>query len=373
MTTLKTILTVLAITLSLHASAQVEDAGGVRRATGKEGTTSGAVAGKMLSLPSPAKTHDADLKYMREIYRRLDLSKGTNAALCYPEEATDGNENLFRIILRLVADGTVPAYEYLDGKEVFTDRYRIKPGEMLERFGIYAQPAKGSTEKNPKFIVDEADVPVTQVSDYYIIERWEFDRRSNRMKTRVEAICPVLNRMGDFGTEARYPMFWVRTDALRPYLAAQYVFLSDDNNVPRYSLDDYFTLGLYEGEIYKTRNLRNLSMAQMYPDEDDRRRAQDSIDNRLRTYGKDLWVPTREEYLAMKEKEAAVADGADTIPERTVVTAGGEDKGSSSRVARKSTKKKKSSVKRSSRPAKVSSSSGSSSRSAAKSVRRRKR
>ena len=285
-------------------------------------------------------------------------------------------------MLKLVVDGKIPAYEYLDGREVFTDQYKMNVADMLERFGIYAQEAKGSTEKNPKFVIEEADVPTGQVLNYYIIEKWEFDRRSNRMKTRVEAICPVLNRSGDFGGEAKFPMFWVKYDALRPYISQQYVFLNDDNNLAQYSIDDYFNLGMYDGEIYKTRNLRNLSMAQMFPDEDDRKRAQDSIDNRLRTYGKDLWVPDRETYLAMKEKQDAAADAAakaiasgDSIPERTTVTdteAVAEKKVVSARAKKRaSTKSKTSAKKTSTKKPKVSSSSSSSS--ASKSVRRRKR
>ena len=175
-------------------------------------------------------------------------------------------------------------------------------------------------------------------------------------------------------------MFWVKFDALRPYLAQQYIFLSDDNNLPQYNLDDYFNMGMYEGEIYKTRNLRNLSMAQMFPDEDDRKRAQDSIDNRLRSFGKDLWVPSREEFLAMKEKEAereaeaeAKAAAGDSIPERTVVSADEEpQKKVSSRSKKRSSTKKR--AKKPKQPkVKSSSSSSQGNSNAAKSVRRRRR
>ena len=268
--------------------------------------------------------HDADLQYMREIYRQIDLSKDQNTPLYFPEDIIDGQKNLFRTILELVVSGKVPAYEYLDGREVFTDKYQLKVNDMLDRFGIYYTTGKGHSDRNPNYVIEEADVPTTQVLNYYIIEKWEFDKRTHRMRTRVEAICPVLNRTGDFGGEAKYPMFWVKYDQLRPWLAQQYVFLTDDNNLPQYSLDDYFNLGMYDGEIYKTKNLRNQSMMQMYPDPDDLARAQDSIDNRLKNYGKDLWVPTREEYLAQKEREEEVAKAlaaGDTIPERTVASA----------------------------------------------------
>ena len=377
----------LILSFSLTAFAQVENAGGVRKRSEKEtkeNNSAPGVSDRMQGFYQKKGTHDADLSYMKQVYRKIDLEKGPNAALYYPEDVIDGQENLFRIILRLVVDGKIPAYEYLDGREIFTDQYKMNVGDMLSRFDIYAQPAKGSTEKNPKYIIEEADVPTNQVLNYYILEKWEFDRRSNSMKTTVEAICPVLNHSSDYGGEDRYPMFWVKFDALRPYLAQQYVFVSDDNNIPQYSLDDYFNLGLYEGEIYKTRNLRNQSLAQMFPDEDDMKRAQDSIDNHLRNYGKDLWVPSREEYLAMKEAQAKGKEktpaASQELPERTdpigetvtIVVVDEEivpvqDQAVSSRTKKNTTAKKTSAKK----PKSSSVSSGNAG--AEKSVRRRKR
>lgn len=383
----KIFLGIATLMVALSASAQVENAsGGVRKRAErdqKNAESGPKISDRMQGFFENKDTHDADLAYMRQIYRQIDLTKDANTPLYFPEDVIDGQENLFRIILRLVVDGKIPAYEYLDGREVFTDQYKVNVADMLERFGIYAQEAKGSSDKNPKFIIEEADVPTGQVLNYYIIEKWEFDRRTNRMKTRVEAICPVLNRSADFGGEAKYPMFWIKFDALRPYLAQQSIFLSDDNNLARHTLDDYFNLGMYDGEIYKTRNLRNLSMAQMFPDEDDLKRAQDSIDNRLRNYGKNLWVPTREEYLAMKEKEeeeAAKIAAGDSIPERTMVAEGDQEEekpaASARSKKRSSTKKAATARKKETKKPKVSKSAGSSSEgnsNAAKSVRRRKR
>ncbi|MDE5645247.1 MAG: gliding motility protein GldN, partial [Muribaculaceae bacterium] len=351
----KILLFTAAAAFAVAGVAQVENAGGVRKRSDRDKKNTenkaGAVTDRMQGFFTTREPHDADLAYMREIYRQLDLSKPENTPLYYPEDIIDGQKNLFRLILDLVVDGSVPAYEYLDGREVFSDQYKVNVADMLDRFGIYYTTGRGSTERNPKYVIEEADVPTGQVLNYYIIEKWEFDRRSNRMKTRVEAICPVLNRASDFGGESKYPMFWVRYDQLRPHLASQYVFLSDDNNLPQYSIDDYFNLGMYDGEIYKTRNLRNLSMMQMYPDPDDLARAQDSIDNRLRSYGKDMWVPTREEYLAQKEREEAIAAAlaaGDTIPDRTVV----EDK---SVTETKKARSRKSTRKRSAKKPKVSS------------------
>lgn len=374
----KSLILIAAAMISLAAVAQVENgSGGVRKRSAKDNKkkeqTSPGITDRMQSFYEANEPHDADLAWMREIYRQIDLTKEENAALYFPEDVIDGQENLFRMILRLVVNGTVPAYEYLDGREIFTDQYKIKVRDMLDRFGIYYTEGKGSTEKRPIFVIEEADVPTTQVLNYYIIEKWEFDRRSNQMRTRVVAICPVLNRSSDFGGEARYPMFWVKFDALRPYLSQQYVFISDDNNLPQYSLDDYFNMEMYKGDIYKTKNLRNLSMVQMYPDPDDLKRAQDSIDNRLRSFDNNLWVPTREEYLAQKEKEdsirlASQAGDSTIVEDRDAIEEAAaekkKDEPKEEKTRNKRSEKKKTKVKKSS---------SSNNSNAAKSVRRRKR
>ena len=172
--------------------AQVENAGGVRKRSDRDKkkteNKAGVVTDRMQGFFTSKAPHDADLAYMREIYRQLDLTKPENTPLYYPEDIVDGQKNLFRLILDLVVDGSVPAYEYLDGREVFTDQYKVNVADMLDRFGIYYTAGKGSTERNPKYVIEEADVPTGQVLNYYILEKWEFDRRSNRMEPRVEAM-----------------------------------------------------------------------------------------------------------------------------------------------------------------------------------------
>lgn len=272
----------------------------------------GDVTQRMQSFYENNPGSDADLQWMRVIYRSLDLQKPQNAPLYFPEEPSEGNDNLFRIIMTRVADGQLPAYEYLDGRELFTDRYLLNVPEMLDRFHIPYTQAKGSTAKSVRYTIADEDLPSYEVLSYYIIERWTFDTRTNKTRVTVEAICPVVHRSGDLGLESvKYPMFWVKLDPLRPYLAAQDIFVSDDNNLARYTFDDFFAMNMYDGEIYKTRNLANKSLMQLFPDPDDLRRAQDSIQARLESHDRNLWVPTREEL------EAIQADGKTTEVDKT--------------------------------------------------------
>ena len=174
--------------------AQVENAGGVRKRSDRDKkkteNKAGVVTDRMQGFFTSKAPHDADLAYMREIYRQIDLSKDQNTPLYFPEDIIDGQKNLFRTILELVVSGKVPAYEYLDGREVFTDKYQLKVNDMLDRFGIYYTTGKGHSDRNPNYVIEEADVPTTQVLNYYIIEKWEFDKRTHRMRTRVEPSAP---------------------------------------------------------------------------------------------------------------------------------------------------------------------------------------
>ena len=312
MKTLKFIAALLLVALATStAGAQVVKKDGNERKKKEEGGVT--ITDRQQAFYEVKTPSDADLQWMKVVYRQLDLTKGKNPALYYPEEPNEDGQSLFFIIMRLLANDQITAYEYLDGREMFTDEYKIKVAEMLDRFHVMFTEAKGSSEKHPKYEIEDADIPGNEVLSYYIIERWEFDTRSNQMKTRVEALCPVLHRTDEFGGEAiKYPMFWVKLNDIRPYIANQYVFTDDDNNLSRFSLDDFFKLGMYDGEIYKTKNLRNLSLRQQYPEDIAYKNAQDSIENRLQAFNKDLWVPSREELQArakaVKDKGAEEGD-----------------------------------------------------------------
>lgn len=287
------IILVLSI-FSLSAYSQQSKSSGIKRSTERvsTGVSNRTEASQRIQERNQQRNaDDSELAWMKVIYRQLDLTKAPNAALYFPEDGIDGDYNLFRLMLSLLIQNKIAAYEYLDGREIYSDANRLNVKDMLDRFQIDYVESKGYSEKNPVFAIEADAMPSSEILSYYIIERWELDRRDTRMHKRIEAICPVLHRSEEFGYEpVRYPLFWMKYDDLRPYLAEKLIFTDDDNNVPTSTYDDYFTLGLYDGEIYKTRNLRNKSMIELYPDPDERKRAQDSIDNRLASLEKNIWV-----------------------------------------------------------------------------------
>lgn len=363
MKTIRTALAAITITIAGTTLSAQDSPTVTRRRPGQEPARSNAataVTPRMQDLYQTTEADPSQLQWMKIIYRELDLRKASNAPLYLPEEAEEGQENLFRIIMRLLADNQLKPYEYLDGREIFTDKYTIPVKDILTRFHIPYTPARGSNDRNPKYNIDESDVPTNEVLSYYIIERWTFDTRQNRLRPTVEAICPILHRAGDFGGEPiRYPMFWINMTDLRPHLALQPIFLDDDNNLPTCTLDDYFTLGRYDGTIYKTRNLQNKTLAQLHPDPDDLRRSQDSIQARLDHFEDNLWTPTRQQLAARAAAATPTASPAETpAAEATAAPAAAPEP---RREARRSTRRSRASEAPASRPS-----------TPARSVRRRK-
>ncbi len=237
------------------------------------------------------KQEEKNTPWQRTVYRELDLTRGNNASLYYPVEPMDGLTNLFRVVLDLVASGKVQGYEYLDGREVFTEQYAVKVKDVLDKYQILYQmkPASGRTATT--FAIEESDVPSNEVLSYLVKERWEFDHTTSHYGPRIVAICPVLHRAGDFGGEPfKYPLFWLRYEDLRPYLRKQLIISDGMNGAPRYTMEDFFSLQQYEGDIYKVQNLRGLSLMQQYPDPDTLRLMRKRIDAELTGFGDSIWV-----------------------------------------------------------------------------------
>lgn len=272
------------------------------------------------------KKGNGQVSWQHVLYRELDLTNEKNASLYYPQEPQDGLTNLFRVILEGLCNNQLKAYEFLDGREVFTDKYQVDVKDVLDKFQVMYQqkPAVGRDGK-PTYVVEETDVPCTEVLSYYVKERWEFNQHTSMYGPRVLAICPVLHRSGDWGGEAvKYPMFWVDYEDLRPLLRDHLVMSDGMNNTPRYTMEEFFALEQYEGEIYKVQNTRGLSLMQQYPDSASLDSARFSIESQLRGFKDSIWVrqltpaeeAAQEEEAAARRKEKRAAEREDKLVEK---------------------------------------------------------
>ena len=249
-----------------------------------------------ISFPTQA-TMSEDVVWRRDIYRELDLTQDANAGLYYPVEPMGSQMNLFtymfKLMMRGAKNGGIAAYKYnLDGNEVFNDSSRVKPLEFLDNYGIYY-------ERNQRGIrLEDADIPSREVRGYYIKESAYYDQATSTFHTKVLALCPIMYREDEFYSDAagdgelatKYPLFWVKYDDLAPFLAKQTIMTSDKNNAATMSVDDYFTLNMYRGKIYKTTNMLGRTLAQICGNDTAKMSAaQKRIEAELEEFEKHVW------------------------------------------------------------------------------------
>ena len=247
-----------------------------------ENASPSSVRASQASRSQPADINNA--RWSRTIYRYLDLNKEGNAPLYFPVIPEDGRVNLFTMIFRLMASDKIDAYEYLDGREVFTSEYKINFVEFLDRFGVYYQ------NDNDMLVIDDVDIPSNEVQGYFVKEVYYFDTRSSDFKTDVVAICPVIHRQDDYGAATiRYPLFWIDYSDIKPYALGMPIMASGLNNSMLGTVDDYFRKQSYDGEIYKAANPRNLAISQYAATPEDVEREQQSIEQQLKDFEMSLW------------------------------------------------------------------------------------
>ncbi len=264
-----------------------------------------------LTVRAAAKNEDQsknidNMIWIREIYRVIDLKKENNSALYFPEQAIGDRMNLFTLTFKLVSQGKINAYTYLDGREIFTDNYKMKFEDILKNLDIrYTTQGTGT---QTKYAFEDNDIPSNEVLMYTIKEAYYFDQATGMFNTKVLAICPMLVRKEDeFATASRIPLFWMLYEDIRPYISRAFIMTSNLNNALTYTMDDFFNKKMYEGEIVKTTNMMNRSLAQEVGNDTTKLKlAQDSIEKQLKFFEQKLWVP--EDTTAVANKKNSKKD-----------------------------------------------------------------
>ena len=299
------ILITCAAFLALTASAQPA----ARRSSQYRSPANVITTRAQISFPTAAPMQE-DVVWRRDIYRELKLTEDANAGLYYPVEPVGSQMNLFTYIFKLMMNGPnrggIAAYNYrMDGNEMFTDSARVKPLQFLDNYHIFYERTDHGIR------LDNSDIPSGEVKGYYLKESAYYDQGTSTFHRKVVALCPIMYREDDFGDgEVKYPLFWVRYDDLAPFLSKQIIMTSNLNNAATMSVDDYCTMNLYQGKIYKTTNMLGKTLAQYCPTDSAMAAEQKKIERELTDFEKTIYGdPARRDSLdsiaASKEAEKA--------------------------------------------------------------------
>ena len=261
-----------------------------------------------------------DARWMRIIYRDIDLTKEKNAPLYYPVQELNGMKNLFTTLFRLVSEGKIDVYKYLPDSESFDADNLLSFRDMLNNFSIFYEEVPAGGGNPARYVINASDVPSQEVKSYIVKEAWYFDQNNSIYDVKTLAICPIAYMISDIG-EQRMPMFWAKYEDIRPYIKNNYIMTSNINNAKTFTVDDYFRRRMFEGEIVKTENLMNLALLQYCPTPDSMLAEQQRIERQLKAFNDSLWIqPDTTVTLSRKEAKKAARTSARTSKKESGVT-----------------------------------------------------
>lgn len=273
--------------------------GGRPQATQAQQVPKPATGASYRDFPTAATMPD-DAAWRREIYRMLDLTKEENAVLYFPIMPTPERQNLFCFLFREILRGHIKAYKYTpDTNEHFDDEHIIKGKALMDTHNIYYEEVDAGNGKK-SIRVNDADLPSEDVKLYYVKECVYYDQHSASFRTKITALCPVLcSGYNDFGedVESRIPLFWIKYEDAAPYFAKLSLMGSSMNNAAMISADDYFTMGRYKGDIYKTTNLQDKILIQANDAEEVVAQEQKRIEGQLDGFQRHVWGHKEHEQL----------------------------------------------------------------------------
>ena len=278
-------------------------------------------------------TRDIDnARWMRIIYREVDMLNEKNAPLYYPVTPVNGSMNLFTTIFQLAAEGKLPIYRYVDGYEAFDEDHLLNFKEdVLDRFEVYYDEIRGRNGEE-RYVISESDIPSSEVKAFYIKEAWYFDQNNSLYDVKLLAICPIITRVMDFGDQTT-PMFWLPYESLRPYVSSNYIMTSNLNNARTFTMDDYFRRRMFDGEIIKTENLLNLPLQAYCPTPDSMKSEQEKIEQQLVDFNKSLWFqPDTTQVATTGKKEAKKSASTGRAKQEKVEKDKSSSSGSSSKT-----------------------------------------
>lgn len=210
------------------------------------------------SYPVTLPSEDENIDWQQDIYREISLYDRENQGLYCPVEPTEHQKGLFTLLFQLAVKRYVPIYRYnLDGEEKLNEQGKADIKEIMRNHHIFY------TEEDSMLIVNDEDIPASDILMYYIKEGVYYDQSNSAFRTKVQAICPVLLQSDEFGEGVtRYPLFWMRYQDIETYLTERTIIPDYQNKADRISLADYFTLNRYRGQIYKVANAFGTTLRQ---------------------------------------------------------------------------------------------------------------
>jgi gliding motility associated protien GldN len=226
---------------------------------------------------------EADVMWAKDIWRIIDLRQRMNYPLKYPD--TDPIENrysLFLLLMEGIKEGSITPYAF---SENFNNPFqaRTTKKQIYDLIGAYEIWNADST------ILEFADVRGTYVIQFFVKEKWYFDKQHSEMRVRIVALAPVLllPKAQGSGKDKIVP-FFVYFPECRRMFATHPVF-NPNNDAQKISFDDLFMQRRFASTIAGESNIHQNRMITAFMTGQDALMEAERIKDGIFIQEHDLW------------------------------------------------------------------------------------
>jgi len=199
-----------------------------------------------------------DVLWQKRVWREIDTREKQNVAFRYAGDENSGGGMFIEILLDAIKRGKIKAYSSFD------DRFTAVLGkdQLMEKLTGKTDTLEITDPVNNTVTIQYVhhDFDPTTITKYRIKEDWIFDRNQGQMVVRIIGIAPVQDIYG--GDDGLYrgsqALFWLYYPDIRGLLA-QYEVYNPENDVNRYTWDEFFESRQFASRITKVSNPFNAS------------------------------------------------------------------------------------------------------------------
>jgi gliding motility associated protien GldN len=228
---------------------------------------------------------EADVMWAKDIWRIVDLNERQNFPFYFPIEKRPNQLNLFNVLLAGIDSNKITAYKSDDliWNDTLTKKQVFNKVVLSDSINVYYADEFGNEYVKTQFMSDT--LSGEYIGQYWIKEKWFFDKQRSVMDVRIIAICPVKY---DVSKEMLIPLFWINYSDARNWLS-QFQTINSKNISEQRTFDELFIKRKFVSVIKKESNMYDREIEEYVNNVKEFLQESERIKEFIRNFEADRW------------------------------------------------------------------------------------